>query len=716
MDPINPRPCGRRSPAAPCRIASGVLAALVCTAALIGAGVVAAPAAEGQAIQFVHWQSLTGVDLSNGCWGDFDGDGDLDLVISGLGDSGRLTHTYENVGGLLVTHQTDLPGIVNESSNCLAWGDYDGDGDLDLAMAGMSDTGRIARVYENDGNGHLTWDMGQVLAGVEVASVAWGDVDNDGDLDLVVKGSDGPAHGLSTLYRNDPTGTLTPDASTSLLGLYSGAAEWADWDGDGDVDLLLTGSAGTTRHTVFYKNDPVGTLTNDGNHGLPGLYLSDAAWGDYDADGDLDLAVTGETAFAGPVTTRIYRNGGTGDMTLAADLWSCYRSSCAWGDYDNDGDLDAAICGYNGVRKDTIIYEKTGGGFVEAFTFFPEVDDGSLSWADVDQDGALDFFVTGRTWSQSFAALFRNEGGPANRPPSAPTALSCELSPGAVRLSWAGASDPETPAAGLYYCLRVGSAPGAHDIVSGTYGTPLMGNVGQMTELTLNVAGSDYYWSARAIDSGFMPSPWSPEQVCGTTPVELASFDVEMVGGAVRVAWRTATERNLFGFNVLRAEGAAAARFEQVNGELIHCDESGEAGGSTYEFVDDTVVTGRTYRYRLEALDRSGEVQLFDLSTLAVTSSGASELLVLRQNRPNPFNPKTVIEFTLPEPAHVRLRIHDAAGRAVRALVDADLGRDLHAVEWDGRDEQGRVVGSGVYHCRVEVGGRTLSTKLVLLE
>ncbi len=350
----------------------------------------------------------TGIFEGDAAWGDFDGDGDPDLVICGESDGGLVTRTYENLGYTLQLRQ-DLEGIESNGSGCLAWGDYDGDGDLDLAMAGTTVSTRIARIYENDGSGNLTWDTAQVLTGVAAASAAWGDFDRDGDSDLVVTGYDGAVR-TAILYKNHPTGILTPDAAQSLTGVNGGSADWADWDGDSDLDLLITGNDGTNRSTTFYENDPVGTLTNDGDHGIPGVTLSDTEWGDYDRDGDMDLAITGETGTGGPRIARVYENDGDGNFTQAAQPLSIYRSSCAWGDIDLDGDLDLALCGYDGSGLYTYIYENTGSGFSIGSFWFPGIREGAVSLVDVDLDGDLDFFMAGADWSTKYARLYLNGG------------------------------------------------------------------------------------------------------------------------------------------------------------------------------------------------------------------------------------------------------------------------------------------------------------------
>lgn len=458
-------------------------------------------------------QSLFGVWKSDSAWGDFDNDGDADLAMTGSDANGILVAvTYENQCGFLVIRQfiEEGAGVQNESSGNLAWGDCDNDGDLDLVIAGQSDYGPITRLYRNNGLGDLAWDANQPFVGVQLASVAWGDYDADGDLDLYVQGHDGVA-ASAALYRNGPPGVFVVDVTQPLMGLYAGSADWGDFDGDGDLDLVTTGGDGTARHTYFYRNQPPGLLVNEGNHGLPDVALSDTAWGDVDGDGDLDLAFTGEQSAAGRYAC-VYANDGTGGFALlGSNLLALYRSSCALGDYDNDGDLDAAFCGYDGGGLYTYVYENTGSAFTAAF-WMVGVREGSLNWVDVECDGNLDLFMTGADWNNQYAELWRNTGGFFNAAPSAPTLLKSGQLNGLL-LNFTGATDAETATTALYYCVRVGTTAGGHDVMSGTYSTPLMGNVGEGMSHWLNLPPGRYFWSVRTIDSGFRASPWAQERI-----------------------------------------------------------------------------------------------------------------------------------------------------------------------------------------------------------
>ena len=93
-------------------------------------------------------------------------------------------------------------------------------------------------------------------------------------------------------------------------------------------------------------------------------------------------------------------------------------------------------------------------------------------------------------------------------------------------------------------------------------------------------------------------------------------------------------------------------------------------------------------------------------------------LPALFQNRPNPFNPSTVIRYAVhgPGPVPVLLRVYDVQGRVVATLVSRRVDPGYHDVRWDGRDDRGAEVSSGIYFYRVEIGGHAFTRKMALLQ
>jgi hypothetical protein len=114
----------------------------------------------------------------------------------------------------------------------------------------------------------------------------------------------------------------------------------------------------------------------------------------------------------------------------------------------------------------------------------------------------------------------------------------------------------------------------------------------------------------------------------------------------------------------------------------------------------------------LEAVDRSGNVEFFQ--TASVEMPGVE--LAPNPNRPNPFNPDTKIEFDLPATTEVSLHIYDVAGRRIRTLMSRTMEVGPHSVMWDGRNDRGHRVSSGIYFCRLRAEKRTPTRTMVLLK
>jgi photosystem II stability/assembly factor-like uncharacterized protein len=104
----------------------------------------------------------------------------------------------------------------------------------------------------------------------------------------------------------------------------------------------------------------------------------------------------------------------------------------------------------------------------------------------------------------------------------------------------------------------------------------------------------------------------------------------------------------------------------------------------------------------------------FGAATAAPGADRLPAVARLAQNRPNPFNPRTSIAFSVPVASHARLSIHDLRGRRVRTLLDTEVAAGPHTVTWDGRDDGGRGLPSAVYLCRLETGGRVEAIRMVL--
>ncbi|MBS4026993.1 MAG: VCBS repeat-containing protein [Ignavibacteriales bacterium] len=473
--------------------------------------------ANAQGFTEVFAGSLTGVWAGcSAAWGDYDNDGDLDILLTGQSDNNGnvISIIYQNTGSGFteVFAGTLSPALIT------AWGDYDNDGDLDIFLMGNS--GFIPKIYKNTGSGFTEVFTG-ILAGANLASVAWGDYDNDGDLDILLAGGY-----ISKIYQNTGSGFIEVFAG-SLTEVVWGSVAWGDYDNDGDLDILLTGYVSSEVNiSKIYRNTGSG-FTEVFAGSLTGVVWGSVVWGDYDNDGDLDILLTGYVSSEFYIS-KIYQNTGSGfTEVFAGSLLGAETAD--WGDYDNDGDLDILLAGYNGVLGYlSKIYQNTGSGFTEVFAgSLPGVNSGFVAWGDYDNDGDLDILLTGYADSVVVSKIYKNTGTTFNTPPITPSGLNVSISGSNATLHWNKTTDAQTPKNGLTYNLRIGTSPNGintqspmANVSDGYRRVVQLGNTNHDTSWTVkNLANGTYYWSVQAIDNAFAGSSFSQEETFTIVPV-----------------------------------------------------------------------------------------------------------------------------------------------------------------------------------------------------
>ena len=510
-----------------------------------------------KAQDFIDWTSIVLPQVYNSsvAWGDYDNDGDLDILLTGNTDTSRVSKIYRNDGDDTFTEQTgiSLPGV---DCGSVAWGDYDNDGYLDILLTGDTGSDCISKIYKNNGNNTFTVQSGISLTGMCCGSAAWGDADNDGDLDILLTGNNGSIN-VSEIYKNNGDNTFTKQSQVSLAGVSSSSVSWGDYDNDRDLDILLTGYYGISK---IYKNYGDYVFADQTGISLRGLSYTSSAWGDYNNDGNLDILLTGDPGSGSSWNySLIYTNTGENDFSEDISLSGVSSGSVAWGDYNNDGHLDVLLTGY--YRFDLYVHEpasqiyKNNGdnSFTAQSVALTPVDASSVAWGDYDNDGDLDILLTGRSelTYPPVSKIYKNNGSVFNTVPVTPSNLSSARSGNNVTLSWDKASDNETPANGLTYNMHLFLLNGDTVIASmsntntGYRRIPAMGNVQHDTSWTVkNLLPGQYFWSVQAVDHAFAGSPFAVPQIfIIPTPPPVAWDQEACYGGTIPDL--TATGENL---------------------------------------------------------------------------------------------------------------------------------------------------------------------------
>ena len=284
-------------------------------------------------------------------WGDFDKDGWLDLAVSGAINPAvyaSIFKLYRNLQGEGFQEiRTTLPQIQRSHH---IWADHRNDGNLDLVFQGMlwnveylyAQTG----IYRNLGD--LEFELIQPdLTPIYYGEISMADFNNDGYLDLANSGfyeySDGNYYPTTRVYKFTSGGTFQAASSPDLCG--GSGIDWIDYDSDGDLDLIFCGHDGngqtSTRILRNYGSSGFGVQTST----LQAVNFGDIACADYDNDGDSDVLVCGSDSNAHSVA-KLYRNDGSGVFEETTDIFTTVKDSHAcWADLDSDGDPDLIYLG-----------------------------------------------------------------------------------------------------------------------------------------------------------------------------------------------------------------------------------------------------------------------------------------------------------------------------------------------------------------------------------
>lgn len=532
-------------------------------------------------------------------------------------------------------------------SNFSAWGDYDNDGDLDFVVSAFNDNcpgcSYPLMLFKNDGVGNFTRITDNIIAQSSVigSGLAWGDYDNDGYLDLFACGT---INSRNRLFHNEQNGNFTEVTTGEIVNeiTSSQSCGWADYNKDGFIDIFLANRYGQSNR--LYKNNGNGTFTRI----LAGSIVNDigdsrcCAWADYDNDGRPDLFVlnySGQNDF-------LYHNNGDGTFTriltgpvVNDGLWG---AGCQWADYDNNGYMDLFVtnCGENPNR---LYYNQGDGVFtVNNSLLSQEGNSYGFSWGDYDNDGQIDIFVCNNGENNT---LYKNNGG-------------------------------------SLFTKVTGEIISQEGITSVASSMTDFNNDGKLDLFVTNRFSnlSNYLYENTGNTGNYI-----------TFKLKGCNSNKSGIGARIRiVTGESQAIKEVYSSNGWNSENSIWPHFGLGDVEVIDSVIIQWPSDAVSTFVNvpsNQIVTISECEGIINSTTGTGNVTVQSLS------------YKLYQNYPNPFNPNTKINFSIPKESFVSIKVYNALGKEVITLMNGQKQEGSYEVEFNGSN-----LSSGVYFYRIETG------------
>lgn len=647
----------------------------------------------------------TGYQFSAVALGDYNNDGFLDVLVSGRSTNNNnvFLRIYTSNGGAGFNATPIQPGGAGNTTGFrdggVAWGDFDGDGNLDVVANGLATGGatRQLRVYFNN-LAAGTWSIvnvpGAANLGMNLGRVAVADFNNDGTPDILACGSTTGANagGVLRVYQSLGNRTFGPAVTVSAAGYTNCDVAVGDFDNDGLVDILVEGADTTgVRRLRVYRNTTANGVISFAQVAdfATGLSQGAVAWGDLNNDGFLDIVAEGSTSGAnGGAQLQFYLNNGAGGFgaaisvdTVTANGLGLWGGGIALGDTDNDGDLDILASGRDRVGTRQLRVYRNNGAATPSFTAVAVTNvggagagyrDGGVAWGDVlGNDRKIDVLVSGTDATGTRRLqVFSNTTAQADVVPTAPATLASTFSfttagTSVATFKWDPGTDTApgaTPVNMLDYDLQVSTSAaftGTYTVPGQHGASPLQGNYLRPPKIydgntrhgvvLLSTApwtpqsaafglrtDTTYYFRVRTTDNGLTSSANSATQTLWTGVAPSPTADLLAGSGPnpdnITLSWSSAGDDSTKGNLV--AGSSYTVQYSTISSTVwsatstpsgaftVNIATSGVVPGSPQFVVLSGLQNGATYYFRLWTRDEVGMLSAISNATSAVAKTG----------------------------------------------------------------------------------------------
>lgn len=289
---------------------------------------------------------------------------------------------------------TMLDSLEEGAYGAAAWGDCDNDGDMDLCYISQILPDAAMLVYINNNNVFTQTQQG--FPQLYNPAVVWADLNNDGFDDIVVNGADSTITGVTLIYKSNGDATFDSIPNT-IPGLSAGSVDVADYNNDNLPDIAVTGMDWVGQEfTYIYKNLGNFTFANSGAQAINGIHFGELQWGDYNHDNLADLVISGRDLDCG---TYVYKNMGADSFQLQPFNLKGASGTVDWFDYNEDGWIDILVMGMDStmVQNFVALYQNNQNGmFTEVATNLPAFGEpNKTAIADLNGDGHNEVLMTG---------------------------------------------------------------------------------------------------------------------------------------------------------------------------------------------------------------------------------------------------------------------------------------------------------------------------------